>query len=267
MGKLNVALCQMDISFGNPEENVKKVEQFTRRAVEGEEKPDVILFPELWDTAYDLTRLDEIGDDRGERAQSLFGRLARQYGVHIIGGSVAQKTERGVFNTSYVFNRTGDKIYEYSKVHLFRLMEEEKHLLAGEHIGVFSLEDDVKASVQICYDIRFPEGARKTALLGAGILFVVAQWPHPRLNHWRQLLIARAIENQMYVVACNRVGEGGNNMFCGHSMVVDPWGEILAEGMQKEEIIRAQLDPTSVHEVRRKIPVFGDRRPEVYERG
>ncbi|MBO8171307.1 MAG: carbon-nitrogen family hydrolase [Bacillaceae bacterium] len=254
----------MNVQFGDPEANYKKVEQFVADAVNAREKPDVIVFPELLDTAYDLTRLDKIGDRGGERARSLFSRLARQHQVHIVGGSIAQKTKEGTYNTSYVFNDRGELLHEYSKVHLFRLMEEEKYLLAGDRIGVFSL-GDVPSSLQICYDIRFPEGVRKGALLGSKVLFVVAQWPHPRLQHWRQLLIARAIENQMYVVACNRVGEGGGNIFCGHSMVIDPWGEIVVEAMQNEEIIQAEIDTDNVDQIRKQIPVFGDRRPQIYE--
>ena len=96
--------------------------------------------------------------------------------------------------------------------------------------------------MMICYDIRFPELARKLALGGAKILFVPAEWPHPRLHHWRTLLTARAIENQMYVIACNRTGQSGNDRFFGHSMIIDPWGEIIAEGDEEEVILMADID-------------------------
>ncbi|HBI05283.1 MAG TPA: carbon-nitrogen hydrolase, partial [Paenibacillaceae bacterium] len=115
------------------------------------------------------------------------------------------------------------------------------------------------------YDIRFPELARSYALDGAGILVNSAEWPHPRLNHWRTLMQARAIENQMYVVACNRVGISGKTEFCGHSMVIDPWGEILVEGGEEEAILIAEIDLTLIEEVRGKIPVFADRRPDLYK--
>jgi predicted amidohydrolase len=93
---------------------------------------------------------------------------------------------------------------------------------------------------------------------------VPAEWPHPRLHHWRTLLTARAIENQMYVVACNRVGTSGTTSFFGHSMVIDPWGEILTEGDESEQILTAELNLTVVDKVRATIPVFADRRPELY---
>jgi predicted amidohydrolase len=142
-------------------------------------------------------------------------------------------------------------------------MEEEKFLTSGDQIGSLDIEG-IPAGVMICYDIRFPELARTLALAGAQILFVPAEWPHPRLHHWRTLLMARAIENQMFVVACNRVGISGKTEFFGHSMIIDPWGEIIAEGGEQEEIISASLQMSDVKQVRNKIPVFDDRRPEIY---
>lgn len=264
MATIKVAVCQMDVQYGQPEANFRTVESLVEQVMEREEKPDVILFPELWNTGYDLTRLDEIADPDGERSKAMFSRLAQTYGVSIIGGSVAEMRSDGVYNTSYVFDDAGREVYHYSKIHLFRLLDEEKYLSAGNSLELFQLKE-TPVSVQICYDIRFPEAARKIAVSGGKVLFVSAQWPHPRLNHWRQLLIARAIENQMYIVACNRVGEGGGHSFCGHSMVVDPWGEVIAEGMQQEEILFAELDTDKVDEIRQKIPVFQDRRTELYE--
>ncbi|USG63772.1 carbon-nitrogen family hydrolase [Brevibacillus ruminantium] len=261
--KWNVALLQMDVAFGQPGKNVETVQRMVRQLSESGEKTDVILLPELWDTGYDLDRLSEIADQNGERATALFKEMASQLNAHVIGGSVADQREGCSFNTTYVVDRQGTVAGTYSKAHLFRLMQEEKHFAAGDSPGLYLLENQIVASV-ICYDIRFPEWVRLHALEGARVLFVSAQWPHPRLNHWRQLLISRAIENQMYVVACNCVGEGGGSTFCGHSMVVNPWGEILAEGMQQEEIIRAEIDLSLVDEVRKRIPVTVDRRPDLY---
>ncbi|GAB7386739.1 carbon-nitrogen family hydrolase [Bacillaceae bacterium] len=261
--KLRVAIAQMNIAFGQPERNAEQVVRFVEEAARLKEKPDVIVFPELWNTGYDLTRLDAIADREGAETKRILGELARKHQISIVGGSIAEKTEQGVYNTSYVFDERGQLLSEYRKVHLFRLMEEEKYLLPGDRIAAYSLRG-IPCSTVICYDIRFPEWIRTAVAGGAKILFVAAQWPHPRLSHWRQLLIARAIENQMFVVACNRVGQGGNDIFCGHSMIVDPWGEIVAEGLQKEELLTAEIDLTRVEEVRKGIPVFADRRPELY---
>jgi predicted amidohydrolase len=99
---------------------------------------------------------------------------------------------------------------------------------------------------------------------GAEVLFISAEWPLPRLSHWRALLISRAIENQCYVVACNRSGSDPANTFGGHSMIIDPWGGIVCEASGEEEILSGEIDLARVEEVRRQIPVFSDRRPELY---
>jgi len=260
----NIALLQFDLAFGQPEQNRQKVRELAQEIAQAEEKTDVLVLPELWDTAYDLKRLDEIADDNGEQAKKLLSEVAKQLHSNVIGGSIAEKIGDQVYNTTYVFNREGEMVARYSKVHLFKLMDEDKYLAAGDEPGLYTLDDQPAGSV-ICYDIRFPEWLRSYALKGTKALFVCAQWPHPRLQHWRQLLIARAIENQMYVVACNRVGEGGKTTFCGHSIVIDPWGEIVAEALQQEEILRAKIDLELVDEVRGRIPVFADRRSSLYD--
>ncbi|MEF3301736.1 carbon-nitrogen family hydrolase [Paenibacillus sp. GYB003] len=261
--KLNVAVLQMDIAIGEPETNFAKLAQLLERAVSGPRKPDLIVFPEMWNTGYALDRIRDIADREGERTREFVSAFCRKHGVNVVAGSVAELNGDRVRNTIYAFDRAGTRIGDYSKIHLFRLMDEEKYLHAGDRVGELSV-DGVPAGMMICYDIRFPELTRKLALGGAKLLIVPAEWPHPRLHHWRTLLTARAIENQMYVVACNRVGTSGTTSFFGHSMVVDPWGEIVAEGGEEEAILTAELDMAVVDQVRRTIPVFADRRPELY---
>ncbi|MBD0380525.1 carbon-nitrogen family hydrolase [Paenibacillus sp. WST5] len=253
----------MDIAIGEPDTNYTRLEQLLNEAVSADVKPDVIVFPEMWNTGYALTEIHDLADKDGARTKAFLTDFAQRHHVNIIGGSIADKRGDQVLNTVYAFDRQGREIAEYSKIHLFRLMDEEKFLQSGDQLGRFELEG-VPAGAMICYDIRFPELARKLALDGARILFVPAEWPHPRLHHWRTLLMARAIENQMYVVSCNRVGTSGTTNFFGHSMVIDPWGEVLVEGDEGEAILRATIDLSEVVRVRGKIPVFEDRRPHLY---
>ncbi|MCP8615817.1 carbon-nitrogen family hydrolase [Salirhabdus salicampi] len=261
--KLSVSLLQMDIVFGKPEENRKKVQDFVKQAMR--DKPDVIVLPELWDTGYDLTRLQDIGDVDGKEGMALLSSLAKQYNVNIVGGSIAKRTDEGTTNTTFVFDRQGNNVGEYSKVHLFRLMDEEKYLVPGESTGFFHI-DEVSCANFICYDIRFPEWVRLHAAKGAHVLFVTAEWPKPRVEHWRSLLISRAIENQSYVIACNRVGHDPNNEFGGHSMIISPWGEIVVEGDTSETILNGTIDVQDVEHVRKTIPIFEDRLPSLYEK-
>lgn len=228
-----------------------------------ERKPDVIILPEMWNTSYDLANLKEKADRDGSPSATRMGSLAREYSVNIVAGSISDLRNDKVYNTSYVFNRRGDLVGKYDKIHLFGLMKEDRYLSGGGKKAVFEL-DGVKCGVIICYDLRFPELSRSLALEGIDVLFVPAQWPHPRMHPWRTLLMARAIENQMYVVAVNRVGQEGKAVFFGHSMVVDPLGEIILEGDEEEGILETEIDLERTARTRKYMTCFKDRRPETY---
>ena len=258
---LKVTCIQQDIVFGNPKQNRQNVEKNIEKAMQ--ENPDVIVLPEMWTTGYDLARLAEIGDENGEKTKAMMSSLAQKYQVNIVAGSVAKSTGNKHTNTLYAFDRQGECISEYSKVHLFKLMDEHHYLVAGDEKGLFTLEGMTCAGL-ICYDIRFPEWVRAHTVNGAKAIFVVAEWPLPRLAHWRHLLISRAIENQCYVIACNRSGKDPNNEFAGHSMIIDPWGEVLKEAKKEPEMITSTIDLEKVTQVRKQIPIFDDRRPEIY---
>ncbi|PFG03270.1 carbon-nitrogen family hydrolase [Bacillus sp. es.036] len=257
-----IALLQFDIAFGNPEENFSKVKELVAKAVH--DKPDIIVLPELWSTGYDLSRLDEIGDTNAEKSIAFLSDLAKKNKVSIVGGSIAKQHNDHVTNTMLVFNRDGQLIHEYSKAHLFRLMNEEKYLVSGNEKSHFTLEELPSAGF-ICYDIRFPEWLRLHAIEGAQVLFVPAEWPKQRTDHWRALLISRAIENQCYVIACNRVGADPDNAFGGHSLIIDPWGTIIAEAGEEETILTGLIDEEEIPSIRSRIPIFEDRRPDIYK--
>lgn len=258
----NISVIQMDIIFGEPEKNFLVADKRIKEACEGKET-DIIILPELWTTGYDLPHLAEIADNNAERAVRFFQQIAKKYQVHIIGGSVATKKDDGIFNTLLVINKEGELLHTYDKLHLFKLMDEHLYLKSGTSTGLFKLEDETLAGM-ICYDIRFPEWVRAHTSQGAKVLFVSAEWPLVRLAHWRALLIARAIENQCYVVACNRSGSDPANVFAGHSMIIDPWGEIIGEAGEKSELLERTIDLAKVSEVRSMIPIFSDRKPEYY---
>ncbi|MDG4655736.1 carbon-nitrogen family hydrolase [Ectobacillus antri] len=259
---MKVACLQTDVIFGDVEKNIELVEVMLKEAMLG--KPDIVVLPELWSTGYDLQRLNVLADENGKAMQAVFSKWAKQFAVTIVGGSIAKRIGTDVTNTMYVYNKQGECLMEYSKAHLFQLMDEHKYLTAGSTTGIFSIEDTLCAGF-ICYDIRFPEWMRTHTVAGAEILFVVAEWPLPRLAHWETLLRARAIENQCYVVACNRAGADPNNVFAGNSLVIDPWGEIVARLGQEAGILYGELHRERVKEVRKGIPVFADRRKNIYQ--
>jgi predicted amidohydrolase len=261
MKELRVSLVQMSVDTGKPQINRDKAVKMIQKAAEA--KPDVVILPEMWNTGYSFNNLESICDREGNPTLEIIKELARKNYTNIVAGSIADLRDNKVFNTSYIVDRNGEKVFQYSKVHLFRLMEEDRYLTAGDALGLFQLEN-AWYGVMICYDLRFPELMRSLALKGAKAVFVPAQWPYPRQEHWVTLLRARAIENQLYVIATNRVGKGGDNRFFGSSMVVDPWGEVVVQAGDEEGVVNAKIDLGLVDSVREKIPVFEDRREEIY---
>lgn len=260
---MRIGIFQFDVRLGEPEANHHLVE----RALEEESAkgalPRALVLPELWSTGYALERANELASPEGKESARFLGELAKRYGMWFVGGSVLAKTTGGFANRAQVINPKGELVATYDKIHLIRLMEEDKYFIRGRKRCLFDL-DGIKAACVICYDIRFPELARRLALEGAKILFVSSEWPKERIEHWRILLSSRAIENQMYVVACNRCGSSAGTTFGGHSMIIDPWGSILYEAEEEEAFGTAEVDIAKVDEVRKFLPVFEDRLPEAY---
>ncbi|OGO76619.1 MAG: nitrilase [Clostridiales bacterium GWB2_37_7] len=263
MTHLKVSLLQMNITPGNPEANREKALELINNALKVKGKPDILVLPEMWTTAYQLGDLANICDKEGMPTSQLIASKAKDSRVNIVAGSYASMNEKKVFNTAYVFNRRGNNIARYQKIHLFKLMEEDKYLESGSSHCIFEI-DGIKCGIIICYDLRFPELTRKLALAGIKLLFVPAQWPAARLDHWTTLLKARAIENQIFIAAVNRAGEHAQDEFAGGSMIVNPWGEIIAQADYKEQIITADITLSMVEEAKSKIDILGDRMPHTY---
>lgn len=262
--KIRAGVLQLDIALGEKKKNYENVERWMEMVSLPSDLPTVIVLPEIWDVGYALTRAEELADPEGREAAVFLGGLARKYGVWFVGGSVLASTKRGYVNRAQVINPEGDLVAFYDKVHLIRLMDEEKYLTGGRKECLFDLEG-VPSGCVICYDIRFCEWLRTYALKGAEMLFVSAEWPTVRADHWKTLLRARAIENQMFVVACNRCGTTGDTAFAGGSLILGPKGEILFEGGDREEAGFATLDFKEVTDIRNFLTVFSDRVPEIYK--
>ncbi len=271
---LTISLGQMDVHAGQPDRNLSRVREWIAEAAR--RGSDLVVFPELWDTGYALAQAAQLGSPlEGGRFASV-AALAREHRVHVIGSmlELAAAASAGAspraYNTAVWFGPEGDVLGVYRKLHLFRLMNEERYLDPGEALLLLDLPWGTTGTA-ICYDLRFPELFRSYALGGAVLTVIPAQWPHPRMAHWQTLLRARAIENQMVVVACNRVGEEqgakGPVRFGGRSVILDAWGEAVIEGNESETLLTATVDLSHVAHIRQRIPVFDDRRPDVYSQG
>ncbi|MGM9891890.1 carbon-nitrogen family hydrolase [Limosilactobacillus sp.] len=260
--KIKVALAQFNIQFADPAANQQRVAELTAEAAKG--GADVIIFPEMWNTGYALDQLDQLADEGGKTTAQLFYRLARQNQIGIVGGSVAVKDNGHFYNRTLVVDPLGQVVGQYDKVHLFRLMNEHKYLTAGDQENYFRLAGVPGASF-ICYDLRFPEWVRTVARHGAAVLYFPAEWPAVRIPQWELMLKARAVENQAFVVAVNRVGDDPDNHYNGHSLAIDPLGNVIADAGEQDGITYAELDLDQLATVRGPIPVFVDRRPDLYK--
>lgn len=259
---MKVSCLQMNMELGNPAGNFSHAKQLISEAVK--EKPDVLVLPETWNTGFfPKDNLSALSCHDGLEVKTAIGHLAKEYGVHIVAGSVSNVRHGHVYNTAFVFDRKGECIATYDKTHLFTPMGEDGYYTAGDSLCRFTL-DGVRCGMIICYDLRFPELVRTLALAGLDVLFVVSQWPKARTFHLRTLTTARAIENQMFVVCCNSCGTAGDTVFGGNSAVINPLGETLALAGETEETVFAACDMNMLSEIRSTIPVFHDRRKELY---
>ena len=252
----------MNMEFCAPDENFRRAKDLIKRA--SEKKNDVIVLPELWNTGFfPKEKLASLSDKNGERTKDEISALAKELSVNIVAGSVATVREGKVYNTAYVFSRSGECICEYDKMHLFSPMEEHEFFEKGGSAKIFEL-DGMKCGIIICYDLRFPELSRKLALEGAEIIFSVSQWPDVRIAHLTALAKARAIENQLFFAVCNSCGEADGTKYGGSSVIFDPWGEMLASAGENEETITAECDMKISADIRKSINVFCDRRTDIY---
>lgn len=253
---MKVSLVQCELKMGDVDTNFKNIEDKIRESMI--DNPDVIVLPEMWNTSFIPSNVNEICDKEGEKSKELLSKLSKELNVNIIGGSVSNTLNGKLYNTSYIFDRNGNEIGKYNKVHLFSPSGEDKLFKKGNQVVTFEL-DGVKCGMVICYDIRFLEWIRKYALEDVQVLFNSAAWPAKRSMHWDVLNRARAIENQMFVVCVNSVGDFG-----GHSAIIDPWGEYIIEPFESDEIKTGELDFSVIKEIRESINVFRDRRLELY---
>ncbi|MBM4423293.1 MAG: carbon-nitrogen family hydrolase [Chloroflexi bacterium] len=250
----------MDIALGDPEANFERTREWTAEA--SHNGSSLIVFPELWSTGYDLENWRMYASPLGEGMFTHLSDLAHEFRI-AIAGSILEARNGEAYNTLALFDADGNQRAVYRKLHLFRLMNEDQWLAPGEE-SVTTEADWGKTGLAICYDLRFTELFRKYALAGSKMVILPAEWPARRSAHWQTLIRARAIENQMFVVAVNRVGESNGERFDGQSAVIDPWGEAVVEGGSGPALLHAEIDLGMVDEVRKRIPVFEDRRPDIY---
>ena len=246
---MKISIAQFKSIIGAVDENFSTA----AKLIESARASDVIVLPELWSTGYYPTPVEKFADIDGIRTKNFICAAAKNFGVNIIGGSVIVNSGGKIFNRSYIADRRGEIVAAYDKTHLFSFAGEDKVFGAGDKISAFEL-DGVKCGVAICYDLRFPEFARKLALHGAEIVFIPAAWSLKRLTPRRILTKARAIENQIFVVFVNSAGI---------SEIVNPSGEVVAECGRGEELLTAEIDLRERLKIIANMNLLADRNPRV----
>ena len=269
-GRLKVACVQLN-SREDVAANRLAAEHFVRYAAAVGAR--LIVLPETWTYKGSLKRLSEIAEAADGASNSLLAGLAAELGVYVLAGSLYERSsEPGYcFNTSVLFGPDGAVLATYRKLHLFDAVagevvyRESDDLLPGADIVTAQI-DDVTVGLTICYDLRFPELYRALTLRGARIILAPSAFTTPTgRDHWEVLLRARAIENGCFVVAADQYGEHAPGRSCyGHSMIVDPWGAVLAQASDGVGLCLADLDLAAVDRVRGQIPSLTHRRPEIY---
>jgi predicted amidohydrolase len=256
---VKIALVQFDIAWEDPAENHRRVAgRLEKAAGEGAR---LALLPEMFPTGFSMDAA-RIAQPPGGPTEAFLRKIAGELSLWII-GSIPEAGEGAPRNTALVVSPAGE-VVRYAKIHPFTYGGEHRHYAAGDRVVTVSI-DGVRVTPFVCYDLRFPEPFRLAAA-DTDLFAVVANWPDERREHWRTLLRARAIENQAYVAGVNRVGDGGRLHYAGDSAVLSPLGETLTEGADREIVLFADVDSTSVQKLRNRFPALNDRRPAAYRR-
>ncbi|HZG03236.1 MAG TPA: carbon-nitrogen family hydrolase [Streptomyces sp.] len=262
---MRASLLQIGV---DPDETVEARRARAAALVREQSAADLVVLPELWTVgafAFDSFAAEaEPLRGPGARTAEAMSAAARDARVWLHAGSVVEraagKSGEVYYNTSLVFSPDGEPAAVYRKIHRFGFDRGEATLLAAGTEPVTVPLPDTVLGLATCYDLRFPELFRALTDAGARTLVIPAGWPARRAAHWSLLARARAVENQAYVLACGTAGSHAGVPQAGRSMVVDPWGEVLAEAEDAEErVVTAELDPAYVTKVREDFPVLRDR--------
>jgi predicted amidohydrolase len=261
---MKVAVAQISSELGNVPANIAKVERFCERA--REDGAALVVFPEMIDTGYAMAAVREHATPWTEGAVPALRAIAQQLSIAIISG-VSEREGACIYNSQVFIDDAGEIAGRYRKTHLFKPAPIAEHtcFTCGDELAAFEFSA-LRLGLSICYDLRFPEVYRRLAVEEKTDVFILSSaWPFPRVEHFRVLATARAIENQSYMVVANRVGTDNGVTFCGNSVIIDPSGVVLASASaDAEEIIFAEVSGDSIHAVRERMSVFADRRQELY---
>lgn len=254
---MKVALCQLEIIWENKEQSFNKCYKFVNEAME--QQADIIFFPEMSLTGFSMN-IDKTKEEKNESIE-FFSACALEHKIAIGFGWVCSKGDKAQ-NHYTIISNTGEILVDYIKIHPFSYAGEDKYFLAGNKIGQCNYKG-FNIGVSICFDLRFPE-IYQIMSRDSQLIIVPANWPEARREHWNSLLRARAIENQVYIIGINCVGEIGGIKYSGDSQIINPNGEILTVNEYLEGLTISNLE-NDVNQYRNKFPIKSSRRDLLYE--
>lgn len=262
---MKIAVAQISCALGDFEENVRKIREFSARAKNS--GADLVVFPEMVDTGYSMPVIQKHARRWKEGAVPELQKIAKELSIGVIAG-VSDREGGSIFNSQVFVNAEGEVAAKYRKTHLVTAapLDERVCLSPGDKFVVCKI-DKFNVGLSICYDLRFPEMCRTLVVThNVNVIVNSSAWPFPRVEHLRILALARAIENQSYLIVANRVGNDDGVTFCGSSVIVDPYGAIIAAASgDREELIQAEISEEAIAHVRERMAVFAHRRGELYQ--
>ena len=222
---------------------------------------DLILLPEIWPCGFfSFDRYQRDSEAINGPIVTQFKSAARKRKCHIFMGSMVENDNGHLYNTSILLNPSGEIKARYRKIHLFGYQSEEATLLKPGTDVVVAETPWGKSGLSTCYDLRFPELYRLMVDKGAAFFLVASAWPHVRLAAWKLFNRCRAHENLAFLISCNCAGANRGKKYAGNSMIVDPLGQVVAEGSEEEDYVTAEIDPGQVNAIRQEFPALQDRR-------
>ena len=262
--KFRAGLVQIPVVLGDRRANMESVERWLSEYYQPADMTTALALPELWDTGYALDAVPKLADRNAAEAAEFLGRMAKKYGCWFTGGSVMTEDNGKYYNRTLIINPQGELVTHYDKVHLVPFITVEDGVFEhGEEPCVFDM-DGITCGSLICYDIRFPEWIRVYALRGIETLFICSQWTRGRMDLYRTMIRAHAIENMFYTVAVNNCDYSGDIDFGGESFVSSPTGEVLVSCSGTRDGKFVAVDVTSINENRQFLKVFEKRLPYLY---
>lgn len=249
---MNINLVQYNPIWENKEANKEKL---LKMIPAGLIKDSVLILPEMTLTGFTMQSKVFAEDIKGESFQ-FYSKIAADNIIHVIGGLI-EKEDESFYNTLVHVNPSGQLAACYRKIHPFSYSSEDKFYTRGNKTVITEI-NGWKVGLSICYDLRFPELFRQYAKQRVELIVVIANWPEVRIAQWKPLLCARAIENQCYVAAVNRVGDHLSLLYNGCSSIYDPMGNEIASLPDLEKIISAEISKENVIQVRSKYPFLED---------